>query len=199
MKSLAEAIMKWAASRPEGTVIRAKSLLRLGSRAGIDQALSRLTREKKLMRASRGAYLLPVKGKFGERPPEPARVVEALIAAEGEMIARSGAAAANALGLTTQVPIRAVYVTSGRSRRMKLGAQVLEIQHVPKWQVAMSGRPAGEAIRALAWLGPKRANEALKLLKKQLPSTELEELASAGALMPSWMAAAVAEALPYHG
>ena len=47
----------------------------------------------------------------------------------------NGAAAANALGLTTQVPMRAVYLTSGPSRRLKLGAQMIEIRHAPIWQL----------------------------------------------------------------
>ena len=48
----------------------------------------------------------------------------------------TGAAAANALGLTTQVPVRSVYLTSGRSRTMILGKQVIELQHAPRWQFA---------------------------------------------------------------
>lgn len=195
MKAIAAKILEWAVARPEGAIICAKALLRFGTRAAVDQALSRLAREEKLVRASRGTYLLPVEGKFGKRPPEPTKVVEALARTEGERIVPSGAAAANALGLTTQVPVRAIYVTAGRSRRLQIGAQVVEIRHVPGWQVALAGRPAGEAIRALAWLGPMNAPVALRALKKQLPPADLEELISAGAIMPSWMAAAVAETL----
>ena len=36
--------------------------------------------------------------------------------------------AANDLGLTTQVPIRSVYLTSGRSRTMSLGKQIVELR-----------------------------------------------------------------------
>jgi hypothetical protein len=59
--------------------------------------------------------------------------------------------------LTTQVPVRSVYLTSGRSRKMHLGKQVVELRHAPRWQLALANRPAGEAVRALAWLGPERA------------------------------------------
>ncbi|MCV2367017.1 DUF6088 family protein [Roseateles oligotrophus] len=38
----------------------------------------------------------------------------------GEAIVSHGAGAANALGLTTQVPMRAIYLTSGRCRSLKL-------------------------------------------------------------------------------
>jgi hypothetical protein len=197
MNSLAENILEWAAGRYEGAVVCAKALLRFGSRAAVDQALSRLAKEGKLLRVARGTYVLPIEGKFGVRPPEPGKVVESLALAEGEAIVASGAAAANALGLTTQVPIRSVYVSAGRSRHLTLGAQTVEIRHVPRWQMALAGHAAGEAIRALAWLGPQNASAALQVLKNRLPPSELKLLAASGALMPSWMASAVAEILPY--
>ena len=42
-----------------------------------------------------------VKSRFGVRPPSVEQVVEALSAQPGEVIVPSGAAVANALGLTT--------------------------------------------------------------------------------------------------
>ena len=41
---------------------------------------------------------------------------------------------------------------SGSSRTMKLGRQVVELRHAPSWQLILGNRPAGEAVRALAWL-----------------------------------------------
>lgn len=132
----------------------AKSLLHLGTRAAVDQALSRLTKRGQLIRAGRGVYLRPIASRFGPRTPSVEQAVEALASQKGEVIVSSGAAAANALGLTTQVPVRSVYLTSGRSRKMHLGKQVVELRHAPRWQLALANRPAGAAVRALAWLGP---------------------------------------------
>lgn len=67
-----------------------------------------------LMRAGRGIYVRPVESRFGTRPPVASKVVEAIAAQWGESVALHGAAAANELGLTTQVPVREVYLTSGR-------------------------------------------------------------------------------------
>jgi hypothetical protein len=116
------------------------------------------------------------------------KVVEAIAAQRGESVAPHGAAAANELGLTTQVPVREVYLTSGRSRRLKLGAQVVELRHVPAWQLVLPGRPAGTAIRALAWLGPKRASEALRTLQRKLSPSELQAVVGARGRLPTWMA-----------
>lgn len=188
MNSLTEEILGLAASQPEGKTLVAKELLHFGSRAAIDQALSRLTRAGKLLRAGRGIYVLPVKGRFGQRPPAPARVVEAIAAAHGETVATHGAAAANALGLTTQVPVREVYLTSGRSRYLRLGALTVELRHAPTWQLLFSNTPAGEVLRALAWLGPKATKEHLHVLEHKLQPAEIEKLLAARGRLPTWMA-----------
>jgi hypothetical protein len=106
----------------------------------------------------------------------------------GETIVPHGAVAANALGLTTQVPVRAVYLTSGRSRKLKLGAQIVELRHAPVWQLILPGRTAGDVVRALAWLGPEKVGVALRKLRTKLSSSELKEVAAARARLPTWMA-----------
>ena len=188
MEVLASRVMEYVNGLPEGTPVAAKELLHLGRRAAVDQALSRLVRRASLMRAGRGIYIRPVESRFGTHPPAASKVVEGIAAQRGESMVPHGAAAANELGLTTQVPVREVYLTSGPSRRLKLGAQVIEIRHVPAWQLVLPGRPAGAAIRALAWLGPKRTQEALRVLQGKLSPPELQALVGARGRLPTWMA-----------
>ncbi len=69
MSHLAENILTAALAMPEGGLVSPKEFLHLASRAAIDKALSRLVQEGKLMRVSRGAYVAPRQGRFGERPP----------------------------------------------------------------------------------------------------------------------------------
>ncbi|MBV9568520.1 MAG: type IV toxin-antitoxin system AbiEi family antitoxin domain-containing protein, partial [Hyphomicrobiales bacterium] len=184
---------------PEGALISAKEFLHLGSRAAVDQALKRLRERKELMRLGRGVYVRPIKTRFGTRAPAAEKVVERLAATRAETIAHHGAAAANALGLTTQVPTKLVYLTSGRTRRLKLGAQVVEMKHAPQWMLLPSQPVAGEAIRALAWLGKGRAGEALTALKSKLPTATLEELVALRPALPSWMSKSISQALVSHG
>jgi hypothetical protein len=115
VSNLALQVLVQAASMPEGASLSAKALLHLGSRAAVDQALSRLARSGEVLRAGRSVYVLPVKGKFGTRAPEVAKVVQEWATQRGETVVGSGARAACALGLTTQVPVRQVFLTSGRS------------------------------------------------------------------------------------
>ncbi|MFM2278601.1 MAG: hypothetical protein RLZZ444_832 [Pseudomonadota bacterium] len=192
-ESLAEAIMSQAKSLPEGEPLFAKQLLGLGTRAGIDQALSRLARSGALLRVGRGIYALPVESRFDTRPPETEKLVEAIAQARGETVASHGAAAANALGLTTQVPTRSVFLTSGRSRTLKVGKLTVELQHAPSWQLTLAGKPGGQIVRALAWLGPQRAQELSSLLKLKAPRGAIEEVARARMRLPEWMARQVSD------
>ena len=162
----------------------------------MDQVLSRVVRRGTLLRAGRGIYVQPVESRFGIRAPSTIKMVEGLANQRGETIVPHGAAAANALGLTTQVPMRAVFLTSGRSRRLKLGAQTVELRHAPPWQLIFPGRVAGDVVRALAWLGLEKAGEAIRKLRTQLPPSELEEVAAARARLPTWMAQEVSALMP---
>lgn len=197
MERLSEKIMRHAARLPEGTPVVPKRLLHLGSRAAVDQALTRLARRGRLLRAGRGVYVNPVETRFGPRAPAAERVVEEMARQRGELVARHGAAAANALGLTSQVPARTVYLTSGPTRELRLGRQVVQLKHAPRWQLALTGRQAGEAVRALAWLGPKKGPAALSSL--HLPSSCLEEMASVSPILPSWMAEAIGQVAAHAG
>src|SRR5450759_5680500 len=112
MQTLTKQVLEHATGLPEGTPLVAKELLHLGSRAAVDQVLSRLVRRGVLLRVGCGIYALPVESRFGTRAPSTVKMVEGLANQRGETIVSHGAAAANALGLTTQVPMRAVYLLS---------------------------------------------------------------------------------------
>ena len=188
MPRLPSQIMSHAVESPEGTLLCPGALLHLGSRAAVDQALSRLARKGELMRVCQGVYVRPIQTRFGPRPPSTDKVLASLSALWGETIVPCGGMAANALGLTTQVPVRQVHLTSGPNRKLKLGGLVVELRHAPRWQLVAPHRPAGDAVRALAWLGPEEVEENLGAIEKRLSSRDLEELAATRAVMPAWLA-----------
>lgn len=191
MKTLPETILQQARSLSEGGVLSPKEFLHLGSRSAVDQAFSRLAKVGKLLRVARGVYAAPVSSRFGSRAPAPEKVIQALAEQSGETVVPHGASAANTLGLTQQVPIREVYLTSGRTRKLKLGRSEVLVKHAPRWLLALGARPAGAAVRALAWIGPAHAGQSLASLHHTLPRSEWQALASARATLPGWMAQAI--------
>lgn len=186
-------ILEEVRNLPEGTPIRAKGLLHLGSRAAVDKALSRLAKSGELIRITRGVYAHPIEGRFGVRAPEPERVVEALAHELGEAIVEGGGAAAHALGLTQQVPLGSVYWTSGPGRTFRAGRRTVTVRHAESWKLVLPGRPAGAAVRALAWLRRDEVPQALKTLQRKLPQEEIRELLNARGVMPGWLASEVSK------
>lgn len=193
MNTLPETILQQARSLQEGGILSPREFLHLGSRSAVDQAFSRLAKAGRLLRVARGTYAIPVSSRFGSRAPAPEKVVRALAEQSGEIVVPHGASAANVLGLTQQVPIREVYLTSGRTRKLKLGRTEVLIKHAPRWMLALGTRPAGAAVRALAWIGPTHAGKSLALLRRILPLPEWQALISARATLPGWMAQAIGE------
>lgn len=193
MNTLSETILQQARSLPEGGILSPREFLHLGSRSAVDQAFSRLARAGRLLRVARGIYAVPISSRFGSRTPSPEKVIRALAEQSGEIVVPHGASAANILGLTQQVPIREVYLTSGRTRKLKLGRSEVLVKHAPHWMLALGTRPAGSAVRALAWIGPTHAGKSLALLRRILPLSEWQMLTSTRATLPGWMAQAIGE------
>ena len=84
-----------------------------------------------------------------------------------------------------------IYWTSGRSRKLTLGKLVIQLVHVPSWQLAFAKERAGEIVRALAWAGPERVQAVLKDIEGKVPRTEIQKVAQQISRFPSWMASAL--------
>jgi len=188
MRGLSHRIVEHAEALPEATPLCPAALLHLGNRAAVDQTLSRLARSGHLMRICQGVYMRPIETPFGRCAPSVATAIEALSALWAETIVPCGGASANRLRLTTQNPIRMVYLTSGPNRRLHFGSSIVELRHAPRWKLVAPHRKAGDVIRALAWLGPEEIEDNLESVLPTLSEAEREELAAARAVMPIWMA-----------
>ena len=161
MKSLPERIMEHAEATPRPRRSARRPCFTSAKRAAVGQALSRLARSGRLMRIRQGVYMRPIQTRFGRCAPSTEKSLLALSELWRETIVSNGGGAANWLGLTTQNPVRSVYLTSGRSRRLRFGKHPVELRHAPRWQLAAPHRMAGVVIRALAWLGPEEVEDSL--------------------------------------
>ncbi len=188
MRSIPRRIMEHAEARPEATPLCPTALLHIGNRAAVDQALSRLARSDRLMRICQGVYMRPIQTRFGLCAPDISKAIAALSRMWGETIVPCGGAAANCLSLTTQNPVRMVYLTSGPRRQLHFGACEVTLRHAPRWLLVAPYQKAGQVVRALAWLGPAEVEDGLDAVLPTLSEADRDELAEARALMPIWMA-----------
>lgn len=150
-KSVYEKLRRQVERRGYGTVFVTREFLELGSRAAVDEALSRLAKEEVIRRLGHGLYDYPrLHPTLGTVPADPDQVAAALARRTGSRLQSAGARAANALGLSTQVPARAVYLTDGRRRTVQIGGQTVEMRHAAPRSLAGAGRIEGRSSKRCA-------------------------------------------------
>lgn len=194
MSALSIAILSTAETMPEGWVVSPKDFLHVGSRFAVDQTFTRLTRDGKILRISRGIYVLPIKNEFGSRFPTNESVIKSIEARSGECIVESDATSANILGVTPNKSDVNILTTSGSSRTLRIGDRSIELKHGNRCQLAFGKRPVGMAVRALLWIKPDRVADSLELIHEKLDANEWSILHSSRSILPSWMACAVSKA-----
>ena len=195
MTGIGSQIIHHAATLPEGTVLYANAYLHLGTRAAVSKALSRLAREGRLIRFWQGVYVLPVETRFGRRTPDMAVIMREFSKLSGEIIAPACGAVAHSFGLTTQVPVRYVYLTSGSAKVLRFDNLTVTLQHAPRWHLLYPDSLAGNFLRAMAWIGPEHSKTFLRNSRRLLLREDLDELAAARLLAPVWVAELITELL----
>jgi hypothetical protein len=174
-----------------GELITAIGLLQagLGTRAAIDQTLSRLYRQGFISRLGRGIYAKPHTTAFGRVLPKPEQIAQAFAATRGEPAAQPhGAEAARQFGLTTQMPAEVTYLTTGSSRLLLIGKLRLRFEHAPPRHLLLAGTLAGKALSALFYLGRKEAKlEQIQKIHDQLPLEQWQALLGITAQLPHWL------------
>jgi hypothetical protein len=180
--------MRRARSTGRGGVFTPSDFLDVAARAAVDQALSRLVKSGELRRLARGLYDFPkIHPKLGPLSPAPDDVAQALARETGSHVQISGARAANALGLTTQVPAKSIYLTDGPSRRVVLGKRVVDLRHASPKHLIAPGSAAGTVVQALRHVGPVRSADVVQVAARRLSARDKKILASSAVQAPAWM------------
>lgn len=188
LASVPDRIMKRARAGGRGGVFTPSDFLDVAARSTVDQALSRLAKNGKLRRLTRGLYDFPkVHPQLGLLSPTPDDVAQALARETGSRVQIAGARAANALGLSTQVPAKNTYLTDGPSRRVVLGKRVVDLRHASPKHLIAPGSAAGTVVQALRHVGALRAADIAEIASRRLSATDKKTLASNAILAPAWM------------
>lgn len=199
MKAIAipldEAILKSFSSSKTGRVFSARHFEKLGSPEAVRQALSRLVKYGKIRRVARGVYDLPRQHPIiGQTSPDITAMVRTLMKKSQARWQFSGAYAANALGLSEQVPAKIVVLTSGISRRVMMGNLPLSFQHASPRNLLGAGHTTGLVIQALRYLGKNEITPArIQHLRKILDTKTKAGLLSLCPKAPVWMRPFVVE------
>lgn len=188
--SLVQRVRSRIEQRGRGAVFGPTDFIDLGSRAAVDQALSRLARDGAIRRIRRGIYDFPrVNARLGiTLSPAPDAVAQTLARARHADIQVSGAQAANLLGLTDQVPARVVYLTEAASASVQVGEQTIQLRHASPRHLKTAGRISGVVFQALRHLGKAHVtDEVLERLRRALSPQDREVIRQDILLAPGWM------------
>lgn len=175
--------------RGRGTVFTASDFADVGTRAAVSQALSRLARSGTIRRLDRGFYDYPEKSaRVGLRSPDPDLVAQAAARRAGHKVQASGAVAAHALGLSDQVPVRAIYYTSGPDRTVKAGNRTVVLQNAGPQALQGAGTISGDIYQALLFLGRDAIDDqVIANLRNTLQTEDKRKLLTQLTSYPSWV------------
>jgi hypothetical protein len=176
-------------SRGRGSVFVPADFLDFGSREAVDVALHRLARQRIIRRLARGVYDLPKEHPvLGPLAPSAEDIARALAGRDRTRIQPAGAYAANALGLSEQVPAKVVFLTDGPTRTVKIGPTTIQLRRTTPNNMEAAGRLSGLLIQALRELGREHMTPQWRdHLKRTLPRDQRRELLKDLRLAPAWM------------
>ena len=172
-----------------GSVFTPNDFLDLGGRDAVDKALSRLATRGEVRRLARGLYEYPREHpELGTLSPDIGKVAKALSGKDRLRLQPAGAYATNLLGLSEQVPAKAVFLTDGPSRTVKIGRQEIQLRHTTPRNMAAAGRLSGLLMQAFRHLSQEHITaQRMAHLKRTLPAKERKQLMKDLPLAPTWM------------
>lgn len=117
----------------EGQLFVVSDFADLNNDSLVTRVLSRLEKENFLVRLSQGLYLYPSRNRYGIHKPTIDLIAQAIAEKDKARIIPSGLTALNLLGLSTQVPMNAVFLTNGTPRTISVGnRKIIFKKSVPK-------------------------------------------------------------------
>lgn len=172
-----------------GKVFTPADFLHMGSRAAVDQVLSRLVKKGELRRLRRGYYDKPREHEiFGKLLPDTIKIAQAVAKKSQSRIQPSGAYAANLLGLSEQVPLKLTFLTDGPSKKVTVGKQTVMLKHTTPKNMATAGRISGLLIQALRYMKQAQMDvRAISKLRQTLNDSDKLILRQDAHLAPAWI------------
>jgi len=161
VKSVENKVVARIYGNQRGWAFSKNDFLDIGRDDGIRQALSSLEGKGTIRRVLRGLYDYPRISKLLGEPmgPDLDQVAHALARKSGWRIEPSGNVALNLLGLSTQVPAQAVYLSDGPGKKVAVGKRELVFKKRALKESGFRFRESGMVVQALKSLGKERVSE----------------------------------------
>jgi hypothetical protein len=180
-----------------GALLFPEDFTQFGSSEAVRLALHRLEKQEIIKRVAQGIYTRPIISKYvGEVLPSAEIVAKGIAKRDRIRIVPTGAYALNALGLSTQIPMKLVFLTDGAQREIKIGKQAIKFKKTTPKNLLAKGEISSLVLQALREIGIDKITlgeeeKIIALLKKEKPSNLEHDIQ----LAPVWIKKIMQKAL----
>ncbi|MCK5878701.1 MAG: hypothetical protein KAH24_02910 [Holophagae bacterium] len=183
-------ISKRISSHKRGWVFTPGDFKDLGTRQAIDLALMRQRDAGTIRQLARGLYDYPkTDTELGPLQPSTDDIAKALAGRDASRLQPTGAYAANLLGLSTQVPMKVVYLTDSLSRTLEVGNRQIILKRTTPRNMATAGKVSGLVIQAMRHLGKEGVDQqVIDQLDRVLDDQAKTQLMKDIRYAPAWIA-----------
>jgi hypothetical protein len=174
---------------PKGSVLFVDDFLDYGNPESVKKALLRLKEKEILVRLAHGIYLYPkIDEELGVLFPSTEEIANAIARRDKARIVPTGVQALNKLGLSTQVPMKVVYLTDGAARTVKVGKRNITFKKTSPKNLSVKGEISGLAIQALKTIGQNKVDaETIEKIQAILKNEKKDNIINDAKLSPAWI------------
>ena len=167
----------------------------------VGKILSDLVKSGDLHHLSRGVYLKTDQTRFGLVYPPVSEIASAIAERDKAQILPTGATALNLLGLSTQMPMNPVFLTSGSARTITVDGRMITFKRAVPKNFAIKGKIRSLIVQALKYIGENNITEEDRLAIGDLirRDTDIVNLSEDLQMMPSWIRKFFVNALKSNG
>ena len=162
----------------------------IGEYETIRKSLQRLTKQKLILRLSKGIYYYPKQDEIlGIIYPSSEQIAKAIAKRDKARIIPTGSYALYLLGLSTQIPMNVVYLSDGSARKINIGKQTITFKKTNPKNFAINHKLSSLIIQALKTIGENNIteNECLKIKQIIENSKEIEKITENIKFAPVWI------------
>jgi hypothetical protein len=181
-----------------GGIIFTEDFQGYGSPGAVKVALHRMVKKGLLHTIARGIYTKPKFSKLLNQDvlPSAEQVATAIAERDRARLLPTGVYAQNILGLSTQVPLKLVYLTDGSPRKINIGNRTIQFKKTTPKNLALKGEISKLVVQALKEIGKDNATDwELRKITALLQKEDVKDLKHDIALAPQWIAEIMAQAL----
>ncbi|MDR0830871.1 MAG: DUF6088 family protein [Prevotellaceae bacterium] len=172
-----------------GALFFADNFVAFGNIDTIYRTLNRLVEKGELDKVTNGIYYRPQIDKIiGKITPKIEDVASAIARRDKAKIVPTGDYALNRLGLSTQVPMKIVYLTDGSARNIKVGNYTISFIRTSPKNVAAIGKISRLAIQALKSIGRENVKQhEIEQIQNALMKEKVSYLEHDLRVAPAWI------------